>query len=121
LWSRQETDVPTGATARSNDELGPRRTAARTPDHAGDHIGPFAWQDGRRLWLLDGSHDTWILAELLFEPASCRYVEIRRSRYRWPREAAGALLGRTFAGGQRRAEDAARGLCEWLTRSESIG
>lgn len=110
--------MPTGATARSNDELGPRRVAATS--NGRDSVGPFAWQDGRRLWLLDGSPDAWILAELLFEPATCRYLEVRRTSYRWPREAAGALLGRTFAGGQRRAEDAARGLSEWITKSESI-
>jgi hypothetical protein len=60
-----------------------------------------------------------VLAELLFDPRSCRYLEVRRTRYRWPREAAGALLGRTFAGGEQRAEDAARGLSEWITRAES--
>jgi hypothetical protein len=86
---------------------------------APDHPAPFAWQDGRRLWILDGGLDDWILAELIFEPRTCRYLEVRRSNYRWPREAAGAFLGRTFAGGQGRAEDAARGLKEWVSRSES--
>ena len=112
--------MPTGAAARSNDDRGPRRVATTAQGRADDHVGPFAWQDGRRLWLLDSGADDWILAELLFEPATCRYLEVRRTRYRWPREAAGALLGRTFAGGQRRAEDAARGLSEWITRSGSV-
>jgi hypothetical protein len=77
---------------------------------------PFAWQDGRRLWLLDDDGGEWILAELLFDPDSCRYLEVRRASYRWPREAAGALLGRTFACGQRQTEEAARELAEWAAR-----
>jgi hypothetical protein len=111
--------VPTGATAKPNDERGPRHAAALGGSCATDHHGPFAWQDGRRLWLLDGGSMDWILAELMFDPDSCRYFEIRRTKYRWPREAAGALLGRSFAGGQRRAEDAARSLSDWIARSES--
>jgi hypothetical protein len=111
--------VPTGATAKPNDELGPHRSATVRGGCAQDQQGPFAWQDGRRLWILDGGSTDWVLAELLFEPQSCRYLEVRRSNYQWPREAAGALLGRAFAGGQRRAEDAARGLSEWITKLES--
>jgi hypothetical protein len=114
--------VPTGATARPNDELGPRRSiplADAYAPHDPDRPAPFAWQDGRRLWILDGKPDDWVLAELVFEPQTCRYLEVRRSNYRWPREAAGVFLARTFAGGQRRAEDAARGLSEWVSRSES--
>ena len=111
--------MPTGAATRPNDELGPRRPSTLARDCAREHHGPFAWQDGRRLWLLDGGAVDWVLAELLFDPDTCRYFEVRRSKYRWPREAAGALLGRSFAGGQRRAEDAARSLGEWVARTES--
>lgn len=111
--------MSTGAAARQNDERGPRRSAALASACTADHHGPFAWQDGRRLWILDGGPAVWVLAELRFEPETCRYLEVRRSRYRWPREAAGALLGRTLAGGQRCAEDAARGLSAWVTRTES--
>jgi hypothetical protein len=111
--------VPTGATAKPNDELGPRRSAAMPVGCAQDQQGPFAWQDGRRLWILDSGSSDWVLAELLFEPQSCRYLEVRRSVYQWPREAAGALLGRTFAGGRRQAEEAARGLSDWITKVES--
>ncbi len=111
--------MPTGATAKPNDELGPRQPATVRGGCAQDHRGPFAWQDGRRLWILDGGSTEWVLAELLFEPQSCRYLEVRRAMYQWPREAAGALLGRTFAGGQLRAEDAARGLSQWITKLES--
>lgn len=78
---------------------------------------PFAWQDGRRLWILDGDRNDWVLAELMFEPGPCRYVEVRRSSYRWFREAAGALLGRAFVGGQPHAEAAARSLADWLTHT----
>jgi hypothetical protein len=110
--------MSTGATARPNDDVGPRRTAPAVGVRDATRQRPFTWQDGRRLWLLDGGPSDWVLAELLFDTVSCCYLEVRRSRYRWPREAAGALLGRTFAGGQRQAEDAARGLSEWITSAE---
>ena len=103
---------------RPHDEPRRRRLAAMTDvsDPVRAPRRPFAWQDGRRLWLLDNDGAEWILAELLFDPAACRYLEIRRSSYRWPREAAGALLGRTFRGGQGQAEEAARELFEWVSR-----
>ncbi len=110
--------MPTGAAANPNDEMAPHQTMRCAGALGTCDRGPFAWQDGRRLWILDGGTTDWVLAELLFEHRSCRYFEVRRSRYRWPREAAGALLGRTLAGGQRRAEDAARGLAEWVMRAE---
>ena len=110
--------MPTGATTKSNDDFGPRQPAALARRRAPEHPGPFAWQDGRRLWILDGRETDWILAELLFDPGSCRYLEVGRASYRWPREAAGALLGRTFVGGPRRAEEAARGLAAWVMRSD---
>ena len=112
--------MPTGAAAKSNDDFGPRQPATRTGRCSHEHPGPFAWQDGRRLWILDGGELEWVLAELLFDPQSCRYLEVRRTTYRWPREAAGALLGKTFIGGRRRAEEAARGLAAWVRRSQSI-
>jgi hypothetical protein len=113
--------VPTGAAAKSNDDFGPRQPATLTGRCAREHPGPFAWQDGRRLWILDGRETDWILAELLFDPRTCRYLEVRRANYRWPREAAGVLLGRAFVGGPRRAEEAARGLAAWVMRSELVG
>ena len=111
--------MPAGATARPNDDPGAHRPATTPRVAISDDRRPFAWQDGRRLWILDGGPTSWILAELLFEPTSCRYVEVRRSSYRWPREAAGALLGRTLAGGESSAEDAARGLTAWVAQSGS--
>lgn len=110
--------MATGATARPNDDMGPRRYASRSKVCDTCTQAPFAWQDGRRLWMLDSRESDWVLAELLFEPLTCRYVEVRRSVYRWPREAAGALLGRTFAGGEIRAQEAARGLSDWAARVE---
>lgn len=109
--------MPTGATARPNDESGPRHLPAPPEPFAPRHPVPFAWQDGRRLWILDGGDSDWVLAEMIFDPVTCRYLEVRRASYRWPREAAGALLGRTFASGQTRVEDVARGLSEWATRA----
>jgi hypothetical protein len=112
--------VPTDAAAKPNDDFGPHQPATLPRRSIRDQLGPFAWQDGRRLWILDGSETNWVLAELIFDPQSCRYLEVRRASYQWPREAAGALLGRTFAGGRRRAEEAARGLSSWIMRSASI-
>jgi len=112
--------VPTGAAAKSNDDFGPRQSATHGRGCAREHLSPFAWQDGRRLWILDGGEPDWILAELLFDPQSCRYLEVRRAIYQWPREAAGALLGRALVGGPRRAEEAARGLAAWVMRSELV-
>jgi hypothetical protein len=112
--------VPTDAAAKPNDDLGPRRPTTLAGRCDREHSGPFAWQDGRRLWILDGAETNWVLAELLFDPQSCRYLEVRRASYQWPREAAGALLGRTLVGGRPRAEEAARGLSAWIMRSESI-
>lgn len=108
--------MPTGA-IRPNDDLSPQRFAAVSDARATTRRAPFAWQDGRRLWILDGGGSDWILAELLFEPELCRYLEIRRSSYRWPREAAGALLSRTFSSGEQKAEIAARDLLDWANQA----
>jgi len=110
--------VRTGAAAKSNDDLSPRRLPSRAGVCDSFQQTPFAWQNGRRLWILDGRATDWVLAEMVFEPQSCRYLEVRRSSYRWPREAAGALLGRALANGQPNAEDAARSLAEWATRTD---
>jgi hypothetical protein len=108
--------MPVGRAAGSNDEFEMHSGGASAVGTVSHHH-PFAWQEGRRLWILDGGQDDWVLAELEFEPGPCRYVEVRRASYRWFREAAGALLGRTLVGGQPHAEAAARGLTDWLTHS----
>ncbi len=77
---------------------------------------PFAWQHGNRLLLLEARPLGWIMAELRFDPGRCHYVEIRRTRYRWAREAAGALLSRALAAGDTAPERAARDLDAWLIR-----
>lgn len=55
---------------------------------------PFAWQHGRRLLLLDEERRGWTVAELRFDTVACRYVEVWRATFGWPREAAGSLLAR---------------------------
>lgn len=107
-----------GATARSNEDPGQGRLPAGAGVFEPVSPAPFAWQYGRRLWILDGRDAEWILAELVFEPLTCRYFEVRRARYRWPREAACALLGRALAGGLPNVEAAARGLALWSSRAE---
>lgn len=81
---------------------------------------PFVWQHGRRLLLLDDEQRGWIVAELRFDVERCRYVEVRRATYRWPREAVGAVLSRALASGQSAAEDSARSLNLWLLRYYGI-
>jgi len=111
--------MPSGAAAKPNEGAGPHRVACSAVGCGTAQPHPFAWQDGRRLWILDGDCSAWVLAELEFDPRACRYVEVRRASYRWPREAAGALLGRAIGAGLHRAEDAARGLSEWAAASEA--
>ena len=60
---------------------------------------PFAWQNGDQLLLMDVEGPHWVVAELRFVPDECRYDEIRRIAYQWPREAIGALLSRALASG----------------------
>ena len=74
---------------------------------------PFSWQHGRSLWILDREPTDWVLAELRFDPGTCRYREIRRARYASPREAAGVLLGRAMALGEAEAEAIAARLASW--------
>lgn len=88
------------------------------------HGIPFVVQAGRRLFMLasDGPHSPigdhgviererpinpggiayeasqWVLAELRFDTASCTFVEARRVRYDWPREAFGSMLARVAVG-----------------------
>jgi len=75
---------------------------------------PFACQHGSNLYLLEASGRFWTLAELKFDPSACAYTEVRRIRYRWAREATGALLGRVFAFGRPAAEETARSLAAWI-------
>lgn len=75
---------------------------------------PFVWQHGRRLLLLDEEPIGWVLAELSFEPDTCRYAEIRRAVYEWEREAVGSIMSRALASGEHALVDAARSLNNWL-------
>lgn len=77
-------------------------------------LRPFVWQRGRRLLLLERELGFWVLAELEFEPALCRYAELRRAFYRWEREAVGALLSRTIAYGDQAAHESAEHLDRWM-------
>ena len=107
----------TGAAAKWNEEPGAQRRPVGTGTCEPMIPAPFVWQHGRRLWILDGRVTDWVLAELVFEPLACRYLEVRRASYRWPREAAGALLGRALAGGETSAEEAARSLSLWASKA----
>lgn len=97
--------------AHDSDATGP---GARGVSGVAAERRPFACQHGNRLLLLEATVPGWILAELRFDPGACRYVEVRRARYRWAREAAGALLSRALAGGDAIADRTDRDLRDWL-------
>jgi len=90
---------------------GRRRSAA---PHRDADPAPFAWQHGHRLFLLERDRLAWVLAELRFDAESCHYLELHRARYRWPREAAGSLLGRALSAGNALADTLASDLTAWI-------
>ncbi|MEZ4498477.1 MAG: hypothetical protein R2839_00100 [Thermomicrobiales bacterium] len=79
--------------------------------------GPFVWQHGQRLLLLDEDAGIWSVAELEFDKSTCRYVEIRRSGYDTEREAIGAVLSRALASGFEEVVRASKLLNSWLLRN----
>lgn len=82
---------------------------------------PFAAQHGHQLLLLDEEPRGWVMAELQFDPARCRYVEVRRATYDSPREAAGALLSRALPAGEQAVERTAEHLHRWIVTHHSAG
>ena len=89
------------------------RTASR---RAG---APFAWQHEQRLLLLDEEPIGWVVAELRFDAAQCRYVEVRRATYRWAREAVGVLLSRALPAGETAVARTSVDLFLWLAAHQA--
>ena len=81
---------------------------------------PFAWQNANQLLLLDLAPEGWVMAELVFEPESCRYAEVRRATYDWPREAIGALLSRSLSVSETALIDTTEHLDAYLRRHYGI-
>jgi hypothetical protein len=81
---------------------------------------PFAWQNGNQLLLLDSEEANWLVAELVFDPALCTYVEIRRASYPQQREAIGALLSRALASGETALIDTVEQLDTYMTRHYQV-
>jgi hypothetical protein len=106
-----DTDPTLGPSPAGRDR--PATLGRGAPVHA-----PFAWQHGSRLFLLEGQAGGWVLAEMRFDTRGCRYVELRRAHYRWPREAIGALLGRAMVAGDAAAADLAGDLAAWVAAHE---
>lgn len=75
---------------------------------------PFFTQHGQQLLLLDEGAAGWVMAEFFFDADQCRYVELRRACYDWPREAAGALLSRTLPAGADALAQTAAELLRWV-------
>ncbi len=75
---------------------------------------PFIWQHELRVLLLDEDAGLWSLAELEFDEATCRYVELRRAGYEMEREAIGACLSRALASGFDAVLDISAQLNAWL-------
>jgi hypothetical protein len=105
---------------RATRQAAPRQAASRNSIAAtpGAVPAPFAWQHVRLLWILDWEPGGWVLAELWFDRATCCYAEVRRARYRWQREAAGALLGRVLSAGASEVVVAAANLDAWLAAND---
>jgi hypothetical protein len=81
---------------------------------------PFAWQNGDQLLLLDLDGASWLFAELHFRPDQCRYEEVRRTRYRWQREAIGALLSRALVNGDDALITTVEQLDRYMTRHYQV-
>ena len=77
---------------------------------------PFAWQNGDQLLLLDRTNGEWHFAELRFLRDECRYEEVRRTTYRWQREAIGSLLSRAMLNGDDALIDTVEQLDEYMSR-----
>lgn len=120
--AREAEGVDAGPSAAPEEmpQNGERRAATAAPEPVHRAPTPFVWQHGRRLLLLDDEYLGWVLAELRFDVERCRYIEVRRATYRWPREAVGAVLSRALASGDDAAEDSARSLSQWLSRYYGI-
>ena len=76
---------------------------------------PFARQNGNQLLLLDTEDSAWLVAERIFDPELCSYVEIRRASYLEQREAIGALLSRALASGETALIDTVEQLDTYMT------
>jgi hypothetical protein len=81
---------------------------------------PFARQNGNQLLLLDSEDSCWLVAELVFDPELCIYVEIRRAVYQQQREAIGALLSRALASGDNALIDTVEHLDSYMTEHYQV-
>lgn len=81
-------------------------------------LAPFVVQRGNHLFFLASEATGWIVAELRFDAVTCTYVEIRRMRYEWPREAFGSLLSRVAVAGEvdpRAVDETSQDFARWLS------
>ncbi len=101
--------------ASANSDSSPHAPTDPIPTVVRISPAPFVWQHDRRLMLLDREALDWVLAELRFDAVRCRYVEVQRARYRWPREAVGAFLARGVAVSDAVADRLADDLLRWVT------
>lgn len=108
-FSRRDADQPSPGIPQTTDVRHPLPPFAT----------PFACQYGTTLLLLEAGPVSWTLAELRFDDFACSYAEVRRSHYAWPREAAGALLGRLVAAEPPQLRETAERLDRWASEAES--
>jgi hypothetical protein len=57
---------------------------------------PFVLQSGRSLHIVAEEETGWVVAELIFDPEACIFIEQSRARFQWPREAFGRLLSKVY-------------------------
>ena len=60
---------------------------------------PFLLQCDRTLFIVASEPNSWVVAELTFDPGSCVFIEQSRAQFDWPREAFGRLLSRVYLAG----------------------
>jgi hypothetical protein len=57
---------------------------------------PFVLQSGRSLHIVAEEAAGWVVAELIFDPDACIFIEQSRAQFQWPREAFGRLLSKVY-------------------------
>ncbi len=78
---------------------------------------PFVLHAGQMLFVVTEDEDSWVVAEMRFDPEACLFAEARISRFAWPREAFGRLMSRAVVGeliDEDSADRVTRGFTGWL-------
>lgn len=89
---------PKGRVPESDGEAGGEQLSHPNRTDGEERGVPFVVQSGREMFMVACEASQWVLAELVFDTASCTFVETSRARYDWPGEAFGSMLARVAVG-----------------------